>query len=624
MGIEATDSNSSGPPWPRPSREPCLPWTAYTLGRSLNQIRWQLEQAPFFKKALPKGGVRRLLNDLVPPVRILLQDPAAARVEAAIVRRIELWGEWTTRESAGDEVSETFDRYRDRAETGRLDEDFDDATEYGRSVERSLLKAFLAALRDHRHLINLIKLGRLVDQGIHPPDALRYVFREVPIPPQTRVFRLGDGGTGYDLRLFSSLNDVTDVPREGKKLILVASVGQVLHFRMFDHGGDMVEDTDERKLTAKATQIDDLKELLRDLWPPHRLTTNEKGRILDDVTSIVGHALSTSCAVTIRTKFASGFCRLVNEPPEPEWSLKLRKLWHRAGMTVPPPEAVYSLSMSEQVPPEGSESIVASIDEKATEVFFKNEDTTGDSMLSTAQQLAGSTPADDMIVELPPAKDLEGASKAIRCPLEPSGEGALPHRGDDDGKTTGPLRRVQSKNPRISKGEAERRVGDFLRTHPDAKIGDVVKAVKVPKSSVYGTDAWQKRPKNLGFQEDRSVRAKNIGLSQLHSNEAPPIEEDPDAELDFKIVILPFFDRHAEASEKSDYQGASVTDKFPILVAFMERVKNTIYEYDQNDASMVKAFQRMIADEDFPGIQLLYEQTLDESPELIRSGCSEK
>ncbi|HKM54005.1 MAG TPA: peptidylprolyl isomerase, partial [Isosphaeraceae bacterium] len=93
---------------------------------------------------------------------------------------------------------------------------------------------------------------------------------------------------GFDLRLISSLNDASGIPTEGKNLIIVAAVNHVLHFRIFDGDGKVVEDTDER-LTEKARQIEDLRKQLESLWPPHELTASEKGRVITAVTSIVGH-----------------------------------------------------------------------------------------------------------------------------------------------------------------------------------------------------------------------------------------------------------------------------------------------------------------------------------------------
>jgi len=95
----------------------------------------------------------------------------------------------------------------------------------------------------------------------------------------------------YDLRLMSSVTEVGDIPREGKHLVVVAAVGEVLHFRIFDGDGQKVVETDEKSLTGQAQQIADLKKQLQDLWPSHELTRSEKDRVIPAVASIVGFGL---------------------------------------------------------------------------------------------------------------------------------------------------------------------------------------------------------------------------------------------------------------------------------------------------------------------------------------------
>jgi hypothetical protein len=97
---------------------------------------------------------------------------------------------------------------------------------------------------------------------------------------------------GYDLRLMSSVDDVSGIPTGGKSLIIVAAVDNVLHFRIFDGDGEVVVVTDEKRLTEQARQIEDLGKQLESLWPPHELTRSEKSRVITAVTSIVGHTLS--------------------------------------------------------------------------------------------------------------------------------------------------------------------------------------------------------------------------------------------------------------------------------------------------------------------------------------------
>jgi tetratricopeptide (TPR) repeat protein len=93
---------------------------------------------------------------------------------------------------------------------------------------------------------------------------------------------------GCDLRLMPSVKDVSDIQAQGKDLLVVAAVGPVLHFRIFD-GDEKVLDTDEQKLTKDAGQIEALRKRLQGLWPPHKITRDEKDGVLNAVTSIVGH-----------------------------------------------------------------------------------------------------------------------------------------------------------------------------------------------------------------------------------------------------------------------------------------------------------------------------------------------
>ena len=102
-----------------------------------------------------------------------------------------------------------------------------------------------------------------------------------------------DVTTGCDLRLMSSVKDVSDIPTADKNLIIVAAVDNVLHFRIFDLDGKVVLDTDEKRLVEKARQIEDLRKQLESLWPPHKLTGSERGRVFTTVTSIVGHTPTT-------------------------------------------------------------------------------------------------------------------------------------------------------------------------------------------------------------------------------------------------------------------------------------------------------------------------------------------
>ena len=93
---------------------------------------------------------------------------------------------------------------------------------------------------------------------------------------------------GYELRLMSPMNDVSGMPLVGYNLIVIATVSNALHFRIFDLHGSRVVDTVEKSLTHKV-EIEDFKGQLKALWPPHKLKLNEKNRLIAAVTSIVGN-----------------------------------------------------------------------------------------------------------------------------------------------------------------------------------------------------------------------------------------------------------------------------------------------------------------------------------------------
>src|SRR5262249_49570922 len=93
---------------------------------------------------------------------------------------------------------------------------------------------------------------------------------------------------GFDLRLMS-WGDGTGVPTSGNDLVIVGTdANNLLHIRIFDHGGNRVTDTEETKLPpAQAPAILSLKQRLQDLLPPHVLTGADKRQVLGEATSIV-------------------------------------------------------------------------------------------------------------------------------------------------------------------------------------------------------------------------------------------------------------------------------------------------------------------------------------------------
>ena len=115
--------------------------------------------------------------------------------------------------------------------------------------------------------------------------------------PTKRYWRFLGFRQGFGLRLMSSVNDLSDMPTDGKNLIIVADVQNVLHFRIFDADGKRVVDTDENQLRDKASQIADLKSLLNNLWGVPQLSQSDNYRVITAVASIVGLSLPQESVV---------------------------------------------------------------------------------------------------------------------------------------------------------------------------------------------------------------------------------------------------------------------------------------------------------------------------------------
>ncbi len=106
-----------------------------------------------------------------------------------------------------------------------------------------------------------------------PRDNSGYTFTAVP--------------KGYQLLLKPAVNDVGNIPKEGKNLIVVAALDGVLHFRIFDHDGKVFVNTHEKCLPEQAGRIEQLTTELKDLWPPHALTGIERDYVIAAVASIL-------------------------------------------------------------------------------------------------------------------------------------------------------------------------------------------------------------------------------------------------------------------------------------------------------------------------------------------------
>ena len=108
-----------------------------------------------------------------------------------------------------------------------------------------------------------------------------------------------EGRAGAELRLIPAPDDADHLPAEGRNLVVVAAVGRVLHFRIFDAEGRRVADTDETRLPARAAAIEGLRAQLKGLWPPARPSRADQDRVIAAVRGIA-RALSVAPMARLR------------------------------------------------------------------------------------------------------------------------------------------------------------------------------------------------------------------------------------------------------------------------------------------------------------------------------------
>lgn len=92
----------------------------------------------------------------------------------------------------------------------------------------------------------------------------------------------------YDLRLVR-VDTLADLPTQGKRLVIVAEIAEVLHFRIFDAAGVQTVNIDESELTSKATEIANLRSRLNNLWSTTNLLNSDKNTVVASVSTIVGY-----------------------------------------------------------------------------------------------------------------------------------------------------------------------------------------------------------------------------------------------------------------------------------------------------------------------------------------------
>jgi Cu/Ag efflux pump CusA len=97
-----------------------------------------------------------------------------------------------------------------------------------------------------------------------------------------------------EMWLINSPSDAQHAPAERKNLLVLAIENKTaedkkgtLHIRRFDGEGNLVVDTADKYLTKHTEQVEELRKMLENLWPPHQPSASEKERVISAVKSII-------------------------------------------------------------------------------------------------------------------------------------------------------------------------------------------------------------------------------------------------------------------------------------------------------------------------------------------------
>ncbi len=197
-----------------------------------------------------------------------------------------------------------------------------------------------------------------VPRGFIPSQDMGYMLVNIQLPDSAALERTKKviskvnricHGTMRDLKLMSAVNDASEIPTEGQDLMIVAALGDGLHFRTFDAAGKLVVDADEKTLTKKAREIEVLRKQLMGLWPPHELTESEHDGVITAVSSIVGEENGINATVGIAgqslllnaygSNFATMFITLkafaLRRDPQLYYEVIMNKLRQEFGRKIP-------------------------------------------------------------------------------------------------------------------------------------------------------------------------------------------------------------------------------------------------------------------------------------------------
>jgi multidrug efflux pump subunit AcrB len=104
----------------------------------------------------------------------------------------------------------------------------------------------------------------------------------------TNEMRLKNLNAGFGLRVMPSLNDPSQIPTAGKKQVILASVNNQIHVRIFDVDGSTLVDTDAAKLAKESRPVGTLTREYEGLLRPGELPEPLKIPAIQSIAALLG------------------------------------------------------------------------------------------------------------------------------------------------------------------------------------------------------------------------------------------------------------------------------------------------------------------------------------------------
>jgi multidrug efflux pump subunit AcrA (membrane-fusion protein) len=108
---------------------------------------------------------------------------------------------------------------------------------------------------------------------------------------------------GCDLILMGPVKEAKELPISGRDMIVLARVGNVMHFRIFNSEGERAVDIDEKHLADRAPQLTALKSFLDGKWDHLPISPLDKDKVVTALTGIFGREhvpVGTKATVLVR------------------------------------------------------------------------------------------------------------------------------------------------------------------------------------------------------------------------------------------------------------------------------------------------------------------------------------